>query len=1711
MHDVNSPALNTGATDRTQISAQVIESVSRRVASLSREILTWIEMQEAQAVHFGIFEATTRGQQVLQRFRTRTVDGQPCGDAEILHGLRFLRELEQLVLLGVNNDANDDPEGWVFRSRMGELVRLFSNLRQRFPHQQVPVAPMLVSDLVWDVRPRRYTRRSIPLDEYLTTMPAAVRTIVRDGLNRMWQATRGVSESATEDEAEENGGGQLAFSGFQTRTMSLFNDALARQATPYSIEGLVIEAGTGSGKTFAALFPMLGYVAKTRILQGLSGCKFICIYPRQPLAENQFQAIARVLFYINHELVAGELNPLPYERQIRVGILYQHAPRTYSELGRWPREEWKPGPVHDTYVAPFVKCPACSGDLLARPKEPAPKNQHLMCANNLAGKCQVTAEQLAYIRYSREDIWGVNGATPDPPDILVSVTESLNNILASSEGQALFGHTQGAGRLTIPQAVMLDEIHLQTGSKGMQIGYLMRRLIARLCENRVAREAAREGYGHPQQELNPLLVLGLSATIYEGDDFLSRLTGVPRTSTTRIAPEEALDEILLGDAEHLLFVKAEGGKPGPLSTLIQTAMLAVHGYPQPPAGEREPYRTFGFADSLDIVNRWLIDQRDTERPVRGGTPLYRLRLPGEPENSRAFAPVPALPCHVCMHRNYPNIDCVAFQMGECWWPVYRRGLNRSLLIEVTSSQSKTFNSQTDLVIATSKLEVGYDDDRLMTVLQYLAPRDLASFVQRKGRGGRQVGTRPVMVTVLSPSRPIDVFYFRNPQLLIDPSFRRLPLNPANALARQIHALYAFIDWLANRTNGQISISNLNPDAWDLILQLPRWQDALVEFQQYLGTVFQLPPDDHAILDTLLDPARGLFSVVLQELHRTIVSKATAQNGGTRRTDGENRQPWKLANLLPNRVPPNLFSDIHLPLVRIRSSENEQYDEGLDIDQALNDFLPGHCSRRYRRFTWVPIAGLHAGGMQRPNDIPVERYFSTTDFPWQDLASINWLQVPVRLRRRLGAGTALGTIYVHRPHIIQVENVYDPAPGSGDRRFDDMSRPRWSLNHETHSAALSALPPHIHKQSTSFPLRFTEVSFPGRDSVPPSARLSPDHGVGRKPLARDVGRLFSGIRFATSSDGLGIVVHRTVLGTDYALYSVQPRQQSEVVNDVAAFMDDAGQWVGLGYSGQSDGIEFELTPRWHGGQQFHLKPEREQLLRNAIFLYEAHQRVVEQVHVNGFTLSRLIEAALAYMGDDPATMAERAQLFRTRASEAMAEIDDFVDGLFQQPVTSVHQDVATLAATPGVCAAIASAFQDTFVAINERLFLTYREDVLQHTLKHGLKAAVRLLSGASEKREVTGHTRLLIDYPAAVAQNTPRPITIFEVGLEGVGMIRALYQDMQRDPESFFHLLAGLIENCETAREEGWLLALLRLPESEIEEIVRYSRAALQASGPDERQASVRVLSEMLRRVAGHPVEEWMIRSVFRTLAREFLFPRADGTSQRIPEWKIYREINLVFLQSEEQRLRRPLGLREARFRLRRALERQPDLYPTLREVVRVFQGTGESNELAEERDVGEQELDESSDPLEEGGGLQGLERRIENFVERRFLTSCRTACPSCLQDQECEIDRSSLGVALLDRHLLLDLVENWRRDEVLVVDDGASSEKLISDLRGKFHSAPDGLVRICYTYNSAGVVDQALRLVLTKGLEVDLALRQVRQVGDRPLPSGLVEVILGLA
>src|SRR5207302_1799221 len=112
---------------------------------------------------------------------------------------------------------------------------------------------------------------------------------------------------------------------------------------------------------------------------------------------------------------------------------------------------------------------------------------------------------------------------------------------------------------------------------------------------------------------------------------------------------------------------------------------------------------------------------------------------------------------------------------------------------------------------------------------------------------------------------------------------------------------------------------------------------------------------------------------------------------------------------------------------------------------------------------------------------------------------------------------------------------------------------------------------------------------------------------------------------------------------------------------------------------------------------------------------------------------------------------------------------------------------------------------------------------------------------------------------------------------------------------FFTVLGELVERCDTAREERWLRELLAGDESQLADLSAHCRLAIDAPGVQARGDAIRQVNRTLQQLTGRPTESWMLRAAMRSFGRQLLVPRPDGTSDAIAEWRLYREINVVFL------------------------------------------------------------------------------------------------------------------------------------------------------------------------------------------------------------------------
>ena len=787
------------------------------------------------------------------------------------------------------------PRTWPnrYRTRMGESVRLFVHLRQLFPGKTWESGSPLVSDFRFLRRARRFPRRFMDAAQ----VDAALNSVGMSAQLR-GQASRVI--------------GERRLSRFQLDASIAVLNAVQGSGRD---SGVVVGAGTGSGKTLSFYLPALTLLASDADSQR----NVVAIYPRNELLKDQ---LATALIETRALKARGG-------RQLTIGAYFGPTP---FDSNREPekRSGWRKR--GDSYVCPFLRCPGvdpatpCNGDLLWTPSgRGGPLDWGRL-------RCQKCGEVIGSdeIRLTRTSIQST------PPDILFTTTEMLNLSLSDGWSRHVFGVGSNARRK--PALVLLDEIHTYVGTTGAQAALLLRRWRRLLA--------------------SPVAWVGLSATLANATDFFAGLCGLEPESVLDIRPDEA-DMIEVGADYQLLLRGDPASQSALLSTSIQSLMLlrrvldesgrealGVHGT-----------RVFAFLENLDLVNRLYRQLLDAEgrdpfgRPAPAKAVLAALRSPDE------------------QRRGMPVLDADAWEAdGQCWWMPDVLGFGtRSLSVSRTSSQDSGVAADSDVVIASSSLEVGYDDSRVGAVLQHKAPRDIAQFLQRRGRAGRLQQQRPWTVVVLSDYGR-DRQAFQGYESLLDPEIPPKTLPLGNQAVRKMQAAMCLLDWIAVRTRVDQGTKWSVRKAWSAPGKFPS-RSQLEQSVQLLAEVMDGGPARHDLVrfvqsglalttDELTtvcwESPRSLLLDVVPTAYRRLQSDwATVQDEHlVPRTDTVAKQP------LPEFIPLNLFSDLELPEIEVQPPED--YDPAAEtsigVAMGLAELAPGKVTLRWAvdkvRGLWV---------------------------------------------------------------------------------------------------------------------------------------------------------------------------------------------------------------------------------------------------------------------------------------------------------------------------------------------------------------------------------------------------------------------------------------------------------------------------------------------------------------------------------------------------------------------------------------------------------------------------------------------------------------------------------------------------------------------------------------------------------------------------------------
>jgi superfamily II DNA or RNA helicase len=695
----------------------------------------------------------------------------------------------------------------------------------------------------------------------------------------------------------------LTLSDFQVRaTAQVLRDVASNQS-----RGMIVCAGTGSGKTLAFYLPTLTYVASL-VKRQSHFTKVLAIYPRNELLKDQFSEAYRDARLLDSQLLGR------HERKITLGAFFGPTPRRarledIRDEARWTQEG-------SGFVCPYLRCPRCEGALAWSRADIEARRECLECVTD---SCRARVE-------SDEVILTRERLAQTPPDLLFTTTETLNRQLSSAQYGAVFG--LGIPAHTRPKIMLLDEVHTYAGVHGAQVANLLRRW--------------RHAVGAPVQ------FTGLSATLRGAVDFFSRLTGLHTAVIEEISPvEDLIDEGM----EYLLALRGDPVSGASLlSTTIQAAML-LRRMLEPNANTASRgvsgRRVYVFTDDLDVTNRLYHNLLDAEGRDGSGVPVA------------GREPLAALRSHA---RAEPLQRLLA---GQSWKAAEAVGhqLARPLVVTRTSSQDTGVARDADIIVATASLEVGYNDPEVGAVIQHKAPRDTASFLQRKGRAGRRRSMRPWAVAVLSDYGR-DRLAYQGYELLFDPILEPNTLPVGNRYVLRIQAVYSFMDWVAKQLppsmrSGSVWRDFSGPADSNFAAAQTRqqWEAGLIrrlldggelgkDLATHLSKALRVDTDEVSAL--LWEPPRALMTATLPTLLRRLDS-------------GWRRQPVQVGEAiadhlsptapLPDFIPENLFSDLNLPEITVLSPRSGRQPDVLDetalpIVQGLRALAPGNVTRRF---------------------------------------------------------------------------------------------------------------------------------------------------------------------------------------------------------------------------------------------------------------------------------------------------------------------------------------------------------------------------------------------------------------------------------------------------------------------------------------------------------------------------------------------------------------------------------------------------------------------------------------------------------------------------------------------------------------------------------------------------------------------------------------------
>jgi hypothetical protein len=410
----------------------------------------------------------------------------------------------------------------------------------------------------------------------------------------------------------------------------------------------------------------------------------------------------------------------------------------------------------------------------------------------------------------------------------------------------------------------------------------------------------------------------------------------------------------------------------------------------------------------------------------------------------------------------------------------------------------------------------------------------------------------------------------------------------------------------------------------------------------------------------------------------------------------------------------------------------------------------------------------------------------------------------------------------------------------------------------------------------------------------------------------------------------LTVKRIILGSEYTIKF--HNSVKDEIRGVVGFQesDNNPNHCALGYEIVTDGISLNLNP--HRFDNLELDSTVLNNLKTNIIRHYFITKLTVEYQENYFASENLVNVLLtvadSYCGINKGTVEGFKDWFVQGNSDFEKWLTASINEIHKLSEKKQEQ-VRQLASND-------NNYLDLFINIYQNVhdlglaYQQYLRDNFQYSMTQALKQVAQEVAGVEALNYVTAWTELKADFQDRASDK----IWLYEIGMGGIGVIKATHDLLRDKPDQFWQKVAEKMTRCTTAQEEGFLRYLLAQPETWLNQCATWVKAIIDARKSSERTVKIDNLLREVRRQLSIPVRQAQLKSLLRVFIPDY---SQEVDNLPLVNWRIYREINYQFLPQCVADLNREPSFTEARSMLYRKVVKDNSIYPELTRLLKLYQ------------------------------------------------------------------------------------------------------------------------------------------------------------------------------